>query len=427
VKDIMANNGIDIQYTRGTRYVGGFIGSGAMEDAWIRPQVAVWAEGVKALARVAIRFPQTAYVGLCWSLQAEWQYLSRVSPRAAAHLGPVEEALRDIFIPALFGRPTMKVTDDDRLLYTNSVKAGGLAIRDPCHEALSLNTTSKEASSVLVKALVEGTELSLAGHRASVKKASALARLSKKMDEEATVAVRKGQANAKEKKRLSRIAGCGAWLTRLPTRFEGNQVTEEEWHDNVSLRYGLRPIHLPQQCDGCGANFTVEHALNCKKGGLVTWRHNDVQQEWADLLKRALPASSVGTEPYIFYGLGVRAEQRRNAPPPGAATAGETVDEVEEDGLGDEARGDVSARGFHTRRRVTIFDVRISDTDAPSYRNKTSAKVLEAAEKEKCTKYKAACAERQRDFVPLVYSVDGLPGQRAKAAERRLAAMLAAK
>ena len=154
---------------------------------------------------------------------------------------------------------------------------------------------------------------------------------------------------------------------------------------------------------------------------------NDVQQEWADLLKRALPASSVGTEPYIFYGLGVRAEQRRNAPPPGATTAGETVEEVEEDGLGDEARGDVSARGFHTRRRVTIFDVRISDTDAPSYRNKTSAKVLEAAEKEKSTKYEAACAERQRDFVPLVYLVDGLPGQRTKTAERRLATMLAAK
>ena len=102
-----------------------------MEDAWIRPQVDVWAEGVKSLARVAIRFPQTVYVGLSWSLQAEWQYLSRVSPRAAAHLGPVEEALRDIFIPALFGRPTMKVTDEDRLMYTNSVKAGGAGYKGP--------------------------------------------------------------------------------------------------------------------------------------------------------------------------------------------------------------------------------------------------------------------------------------------------------
>ena len=109
----------------------------------------------------------------------------------------------------------------------------------------------------------------------------------------------KGTGNREGEKRLTRISGCGAWLTRLPTRFEGNQVTEEEWHDNVSLRYGMRPVHLPQQCDGCGANFSVEHTLNCKKGGLVMWHHNDVQQEWTDLLKRALTASSVGNESYI--------------------------------------------------------------------------------------------------------------------------------
>ena len=123
-----------------------------------------------------------------------------MSSRAAAYLGPVEDALRNIFIPALFGRPNMVVLDEDRLMYTNSVKAGWLGIRDPCHEAMALNTTSKEASSVLVKALVEGTELSLAGHRKSVKKASATARASKKSDEEATVAARKVQATAKEKK-----------------------------------------------------------------------------------------------------------------------------------------------------------------------------------------------------------------------------------
>jgi hypothetical protein len=80
------------------------------------------------LAGVAIRFPQSAYVGLAWSLQAEWQYLLQVSPQAAEYLGPVEDTLRQIFLPALFGRPNMTVSDDDRLLYTNSVKAGGLGI-----------------------------------------------------------------------------------------------------------------------------------------------------------------------------------------------------------------------------------------------------------------------------------------------------------
>ena len=96
-------------------------------------------------------------------------------------------------------------------------------------------------------------------------------------------------------------------------------------------------------------------------------------------------------------------------------------------GCGDEARGDVSARGFWTRRRVGIFDLRITDTDASSYGDKKSAKVLANAEKEKEEKYGKACCNRQRDFTPMVYSVDGMPGRKAKTAERRLAALLAVK
>ena len=99
----------------------------------------MWVEGVRSLARVATRFRQTAYDGLMWSLQEEWQYLSRVSLRAAEHLGPVKTGLQDAFLPSLFGRPNMVVNDSDQLLYTNSVKAGGLGIRGPYHVAMTLN------------------------------------------------------------------------------------------------------------------------------------------------------------------------------------------------------------------------------------------------------------------------------------------------
>ena len=58
-----------------------------------------WVNGVEKLAKVARRYPQTAYVGLVNCLQAEWQYLCRVEPGVGAHLTPVEDALRDIFIP----------------------------------------------------------------------------------------------------------------------------------------------------------------------------------------------------------------------------------------------------------------------------------------------------------------------------------------
>ena len=54
-------------------------------------------------------------------------------------------------------------------------------------------------------------------------------------------------------------------------------------------------------------------------------------------------------------------------------------------------------------------------------------KVLKRAENEKKRKYGDRCAQVQRHFTPLVYSVDGLEGTEAAAARKRLASRLAAK
>ncbi len=72
------------------------------------------------------------------------------------------------------------------------------------------------------------------------------------------------------KKRLSQMAETGTWLMRLPSRLEGTQLMRDEWLNNVHLWYAFRPKGLPQQCNGCGANFSIDHAFNWNKGGLVT-------------------------------------------------------------------------------------------------------------------------------------------------------------
>ena len=104
-------------------------------------------------------------------------------------------------------------------------------------------------------------------------------------------------------------------------------------------------------------------------------------------------------------------------------------DGAEEEGnnLGGESRGDVGCFGFWKKRGFAIFDIRIADTDAKSYGNTKSAKLLEHMEKEKKDKYSEACLKRRRDFTPMVYSVDKMAGKEARAAERRLAAKLAGK
>ena len=71
--------------------------------------------------------------------------------------------------------------------------------------------------------------------------------------------------------------------------------------------------------------------------------------------------------------------------------------------------------------------MRITDTDAKSYRKKDFGKVLSQHEKEKKDKYLRTCLELRKDFTPMVYSVDGIAGREAQNAEKRLATHLASK
>ncbi|KAI2493135.1 hypothetical protein MHU86_21396 [Fragilaria crotonensis] len=90
-----------------------------------------------------------------------------------------------------------------------------------------------------------------------------------------------------------------------------------------------------------------------------------------------------------------------------------------------ELRGDIAVHGFWTRGTTAIFDVRVTDTDAPSNRNTSPEKVLLRHEKEKKA-YGALCIARRRTFTPRL-SVDGMQGVEATAASRRLASSLASK
>ena len=62
----------DFKYREGSGYVGGFIGTEAAKKACLEPQIEQWVEGIHALARIALHYPQTVYAGLSKSFQAEW-------------------------------------------------------------------------------------------------------------------------------------------------------------------------------------------------------------------------------------------------------------------------------------------------------------------------------------------------------------------
>ena len=40
---------------------------------------------------------------------------------------------------------------------------------------------------------------------------------------------------------------------------------------------------MPESCDGCDAEFITEHTLDCRFGGLVSHRHNEICDAIGDL------------------------------------------------------------------------------------------------------------------------------------------------
>ena len=88
---------------------------------------------------------------------------------------------------------------------------------------------------------------------------------------------------------------------------------------------------------------------------------------------------------------------------------------------------DLSIRGVWQSQTVALLDIRVIDTDAPSYLHRDVASVLSSAEEEKKRKYNDAAEAWRASFTPLVVSVDGVLGREAECFIQLLADKIALK
>ena len=159
-------------------------------------------------------YPQTAYAGLSKSLQAEWQYLHRVVENAGDHFGPIEEALANVFIPALLGG---KDGGQLRELFTLPVRQAGVNLPNPASRAVDGCRASLECTKALTFSLIDGKDLDANGYAGNVKEARARTRKTKALRGLSTL---KTLCNAEHKyvsRRMMRAKRLGRGLTTSPT------------------------------------------------------------------------------------------------------------------------------------------------------------------------------------------------------------------
>ena len=190
-------------------------------------------------------------------------------------------------------------------------------------------------------------------------------------------------APVQQARRMRQAAKTGTWLTVLLSTVTGTEMGSQEWHDALFLRYGLEPPNLPSHCDGCDAKFSISHAVDCKKGGLVTARHNELRDGLADLAGKAFTPAHVRDNPLIYSGRAMSRTKPKPAEfklttPPDATTAAPEVTEQ---------KGDLLIRDLWKQGTDSVHDMRVVNTDGLSYVRRSPEKCLQEAKRgrRRCT------------------------------------------
>ena len=172
------------------------------------------------------------------------------------------------------------------------------------------------------------------------------------------------------------------------------------------MKYDL-PVERLQDTCVCGLENNVNHSMICKRGGFICIRHNEVRDLTANMLREI--SHDVTTEQSLLI---LEGENLRYGT----------------SNTNDEARVDISARGFWMRGEKAFMDIRIFDPMAASYRDLYLEAAHRKNEQEKSRAYEERIQQVDHDsFTPLVFTTLGGMGPRAKSFYSKLADTMAEK
>ena len=383
------------------RVLGGHVGSAAERSDFVQEKVQFWTQCVSRLADAAIKEPQDAYAALTKSLSFEWNFLPRIVPDCGDLFRPLEEVIDESFLPQLLG---WEFSAEERQLFALPVKFAGLGIIDPTTTACPPLETSRKATDHLSSAIQGRVEVNLRTHQQAVLAARSEHRIVRKAGSAAVLSEVISSFSESKQRAVRRAADhpIGAWLSVTPSIKNNAALSPREFRDRVATRYHKPLVQMPSVCDGCGAEFSVDHGLNCPKGGDVIERHNEIRDVTGQLTSMAF--SHVTSEPVVREASTARGER-------------------DQCGL----VCDLAVWGVWHPQTEALFDFRVCNADAQSYANRPVTAVLDSLAQAKKTKHAQACRQRRADFRPFIVTTDGVIQREGQHFLRRLASRLANK
>ena len=155
---------------------------------------------------------------------------------------------------------------------------GGMGIRNPVEMASIAYNTSVSGKRHISDAIKERKPFSLVDHNAKMAEATSTMHHELQQQDQIKLDSVLLTLDTKQVRAIQRAITfkTSSWLTVLPTTYHHFDLSATDFCDALTVRYHRPLLKMPAICDGCGAAFSYEHALDCKKGGLITRRQRSV-------------------------------------------------------------------------------------------------------------------------------------------------------
>jgi len=405
-KLMFAGTGVNI-VGGGQRDLGAAIGSETFVRKYLQDKVEKWTKQLECLSAIARTQPHAAHAGFVHGVRGKWSFCQRVMSQVADLMQPLEDVIRNKFIPALIG-DDVHISDDERALFALPARHSGLGIDNPV-----LDSPHKFRASVkFTEALTDLLKSSQAKLSLDIAKQKQL-KYAIKMDKEARLVAERAALRQRLPAEMQRAMdfanekGASCAFTALPL-LEQKFVfrSKRDFRDIVRMRYRKRILGLPTWCS-CHTKYSLDHSQICKLGGFIHMRHNSETNLFARLAKQAF--NDVEVEPPLL------------------ALSGEKL-KLKSANTQPDARSDVRVRGFWTRQQNAFFDFRVIYPFASSYLSKSPAALFRMSSKHKKRVYlERITSVDNGSFTPMIMSSSGGMGPEMTVAIKHLARKLAEK